>query len=107
MTNDWKAFSQQDFRRGVREVWVRKQEGERIITVESPIICVNPNPGELRQPLFTGPDTDAVLQALLDHAWELGLRPRGFFDTTNQVAAMQAHMADLRALVFKGKVQPK
>jgi hypothetical protein len=46
-------------------------------------------------------DGEAFLQACLDHAWEIGLRPSGFNDTTQQVAAIKSHLNDMRALVFK------
>lgn len=48
-------------------------------------------------------DGRALLQAMLDHAWELGLRPGGVpeADTTKQVAALHRHLEDMRALVFE------
>jgi hypothetical protein len=49
-------------------------------------------------------DGRALLQAFLDHAWSLGMRPTGVADadTTKQVAAMNAHLQDMRKLVFTG-----
>jgi len=41
------------------------------------------------------------LQAILDHAWSEGLRPVGFLDTPNEMAAVRAHLQDMRSLVFK------
>lgn len=55
----------------------------------------------------SGLDGTDFLQAALDHAWEVGLRPRGFFDTPNELAATRAHLHDMRALVFKDGVKPK
>lgn len=46
------------------------------------------------------------LQAALDHAWEIGMRPVGFLDTTNEIATIKAHLADMRALVFKDQLKP-
>lgn len=60
------------------------------------------------QSMVPGYDARAVLQAFLDHAWEIGMRPAGFADTTEQVGAIKAHLADMRALVFTGRgVEPK
>lgn len=47
------------------------------------------------------------LQTVLNHAWEIGLRPVGFDDTTRQVGAMENHLHDLRALIFRGDVKPR
>lgn len=47
------------------------------------------------------------LQAALNHAWEIGLRPAGFGDTVNQVSALKDHLSDMRALVFREHLTPK
>lgn len=57
--------------------------------------------------LGSGVGGNEFLQAVLDHAWSLGMRPVGFLDTPNQIAAMRDHMHDLRALIFRGDVKPK
>lgn len=44
-------------------------------------------------------DIKDLLQAFLDHAWECGLRPTGFVGT-EQVKALKAHLADMRAIAF-------
>lgn len=50
-----------------------------------------------------GVDGTTFLQAILDHAWEEGLRPAGFYDGPKELAAVRAHLADMRALVFKSE----
>lgn len=47
-----------------------------------------------------------VLQAMMDHGWEIGLRPKGFASTIEQVYVLREHLADMRALVFRGEVKP-
>ena len=38
------------------------------------------------------------LQAALDVAWEIGLRPDGYQDHTNELKATRYHLEDMRAL---------
>jgi hypothetical protein len=47
-----------------------------------------------------GDDSKQFLQAALDCAWELGLRPAGFLDTRESMAATKAHLEDMRSLAF-------
>lgn len=42
----------------------------------------------------------AFLQAVLEHAWSIGLRPVGFSDVPLQVGAMKEHLNDMRAIAF-------
>lgn len=44
---------------------------------------------------------DALLQAIVDAAWERGLRPREIADQRSQVTAMTDHLNDLRRIAFK------
>lgn len=38
------------------------------------------------------------LQACMDAAWDLGLRPKGFADQKNELQAVRYHLEDMRAL---------
>lgn len=49
-------------------------------------------------------DVTGFLQAALDAAWSLGMRPAGFADHTNELAAIRAHLDDMRRLA---KIPPK
>lgn len=40
------------------------------------------------------------LRAALNAAWEIGMRPDGFNDTRESMAATNHHLQDMRALVF-------
>ena len=42
-----------------------------------------------------------LLQAFLDHAWRLGLRPAGHADRPAQVAALQDHLKDMQEISFR------
>lgn len=58
-----------------------------------------PLPQSLASPTEDGsPDVSGFLQAALDVAWEIGLRPAGFDDHTNELKATRAHLADMRKL---------
>ncbi len=43
---------------------------------------------------------DSFLRAVLNAAWELGLRPDGFNDTRESMAATNKHLEDMRTLAF-------
>lgn len=43
-------------------------------------------------------DVEGFLQAALDLAWSIGMRPRGFADHTNELKAVRDHLADMRKL---------
>jgi hypothetical protein len=89
-------------------IFVRNPDGSRLLA--APLVFA-----PLDERVMTPPTISAAggsvsgkqfLQAALDHAWEAGLRPAGFNDTTNQVAAIKDHLADMRALVFKDSIKP-
>lgn len=43
-------------------------------------------------------DVTGFLQAALDAAWELGMRPKAYADHTNELKAVRYHLEDMRAL---------
>lgn len=42
--------------------------------------------------------TDDFLRAIMDVAWDAGLRPTGFEDHTNELKATRYHLEDMRLL---------
>lgn len=49
----------------------------------------------------------ALLQAIMDFAWKRGLRPRKFDPSAGELAAVQAHLADMRRIALDaGKAVP-
>lgn len=44
-------------------------------------------------------EVEEFLRACMDAAWELGLRPTGFKDHTNELTAVRYHLEDMRYLV--------
>ncbi len=49
------------------------------------------------QPIPMG-QVEGFLQAAMDAAWGLGLRPTGFKDHTNELTAVRYHLEDMRLL---------
>lgn len=77
-------------------------------SIAAPLVfsdCTNPL---IDKPTISGVRRDldgrAFLQACLDHAWDIGMRPAGYAGITEQVAALKAHLDDMRALVFVHKI---
>jgi hypothetical protein len=45
-----------------------------------------------------GDDINGFLQAALEVAWEIGLRPQGYADPSTELSAVRYHLEDMRAL---------
>ncbi len=43
-------------------------------------------------------NAEDFLQSVLDAAWEVGLRPKGHADHTNELTAVRYHLEDMRKL---------
>lgn len=43
---------------------------------------------------------DALIQGIVNKAWEAGFRPAGFADVKNETAAIRAHLDDVRTIAF-------
>lgn len=59
--------------------------------------------GEAIEPMVTLPIETA--QQLMDELWQCGLRPSEGTGSAGALAAVQAHLKDMRALVFKTEVK--
>jgi hypothetical protein len=46
-------------------------------------------------------ENEAFLQAMMDAAWERGLKPAGYRNDNPQLDAIKYHLEDMRKLVFK------
>lgn len=60
-----------------------------------------PMEGWATPPLVDARHGKEFMQAMLDRAWSLGLRPAGFHDVPNTMAATNRHLEDMRTLVFR------
>ncbi|RUV65834.1 hypothetical protein EOA64_00380 [Mesorhizobium sp. M1A.F.Ca.IN.022.02.1.1] len=62
-------------------------------------------------PTFSADETqegEAFLRAVLNAAWDAGLRPDGYLDTRESMGATNAHLQDMRAIAFHkiGAIKP-
>lgn len=79
--------------------------GDRIAVVEPVVLtvtsCENPD-SYIEEPTLRLPINDS--QRLFDAMWHAGMRPTGFKNEPqpDSIAAREAHIADLRAVVFNG-----
>lgn len=82
----------------------------RIVATAPPLVMVYDSPEKLEMqmipPTLSGAAGIEFLQSALEAAWEQGLRPKNWrLETTEQVAAMDNHLQDMRRLVFGQPVQ--
>jgi len=49
----------------------------------------------------SGIEAKEFCQAVMDAAWQEGMRPTGFTDIKNETTAIKYHLEDMRTLVFK------
>ncbi len=58
-------------------------------------------PGELIPRACHPKDTDDIVQAIINAAWDAGMRPDGYKDEASSITRIEDHLADMRRLVFK------
>jgi hypothetical protein len=87
--------------RGIEIAIVTVNNAGDITSVAGPPTLKATDPGAMIAPTLAGPDAQGFLQSALEAAWEMGLRPKNWrLETTEQVAALNNHLEDMRALVF-------
>lgn len=81
-------------------VILREEEGARSIVKAIELEKIGRH-GDLvsaaSQPVPPG-EVESFLRAAMDAAWEIGLRPTGFEDSTNELTAVRYHLEDMRLL---------
>ena len=84
------------------QILVAREErsGERFV-IPPPVLAKH-EPGICVEPTFTGPDDDmkAMMQAFLDTAWKMGLRPNGY-EGPQELKAVNRHLEDMRKIAFR------
>jgi hypothetical protein len=67
-----------------------------------PFVITNIDQPNIRpsETIAAGPDGLDFLRAVLNCAWELGLRPDGFEDSRESMKATSAHLSDMRTIAF-------
>lgn len=97
-----KVFTQRtDWNRG-RDVAVCITNAAGEVTAVAGALFFNPvDPHGLMLPTIGAESGHDFLQSALDCAWEAGMRPKNWrLETTEQVAAMNNHLQDMRRIVF-------
>lgn len=94
------SFYMEDLEFGLRVI---RRDGSTVYLLD--MIFEERPPGSYHEPLRTkmwehGVQMREIAQAILDSAWEAGLRPSGFTDVQNETAALKYHLEDMRSLVF-------
>ena len=96
-----------------RAVWEESYFMDRLYlvldkAVVAPLVLRKGDAAIIAEPTMVSPREDmedgnpcirGFMQAMLDEAWEHGLRPRGFEDHTNELTAVRYHLEDMRKLV--------
>ena len=96
----WMVFTDHNDRRLVVKP-LEFEPGERYVAPKEPSL------GSFEFSRAEAPrDVRGFLQAALDAAWEMGLRPKGFADHANELTAVRYHLEDMRALA-KIPARPK
>lgn len=85
-------------------LWItdKRPNGElyflKIETIQSNLAGANAQPFiAVDNPVF---ESREFCQAIMDAAWEEGIRPKGFRDIKNETTALKSHLDDMRRLVF-------
>ena len=91
-------------------LYIKRWEGWRgaaTVSYVSGFIWSEAKPGDDIKPVHIDTremreDNVSLCQALLDALWASGLRPLGYQDTRESVAALNRHLEDMRAIAFHG-----
>ncbi len=99
----WKAYLEDQPWMGRRCLHLARTEPAGTRGLVQALTLGNVRPGELA-PESAGvlgdmsEETDDFLRAIIDAAWEHGIRPTGFQDHTNELTAVRFHLEDMRLL---------
>ena len=100
MTAKFQAFFVHEFQYDRSQLFLRR--GDEAFTG---FTTVKVKRSELRPALLEGDDVQDFLQAMLNVAWDAGLRPKSFEQPTSELKAVRDHLQDMRKLVFDDKPQ--
>ena len=86
------------------EIYARQTIGGQVYAVIADGLKAVATKNDLAWPVFIAlPLIDNAGQSLFDALWSAGFRPNSGESSVAHVNAMQAHLQDLRTLVFKNK----
>ena len=110
----WHAFIEDKPWLDERALWLYKRspfENTRSYAVEIKMVSVpiNEQRPETVVPFLSddrvtttdgGGDVNDFLQAIVDEAWRIGIRPNGLEDTKSEIAAIRYHLDDMRKIAL-------
>ena len=85
----WSLFNDIEFRLAV-------VDGPKIVMATNLCLTTADEGADFPPLMSVGPD---MAQQMMDQLWDCGLRPSAGAGSVGQMAAVQAHLADMRALV--------
>lgn len=93
-----------EYGRGLNVLICTVDYQDRIVAACSPLVFKGEvEPHAYIPPTLSGPPATEFLQAALDAAWKVGLRPTNWHDERpGEIKAKDAHLQDMRRLVFGG-----
>ena len=94
-----RVYSYRSPYRGCVELYISRTESQTFSTVE-PVEFVEIEEGTTGPPALTLTEDEA--QEMFDSLWDQGFRPKNNEGNIGALSATQAHLEDMRTLVFKG-----
>jgi len=90
-----------DYQRGFSVVVAVENEIDGSVSIAKPLVFEKHDMAYLPTPTFDAAAGTQFLQAAMNCAWEMGLRPTNWHDERpGEIRAMGAHLEDMRKLVF-------
>lgn len=98
----WRVFVEDSILHRGRRLFVARDRGDGRLDVLAPLTFTTIDAGLAAPdaPVLDIQDSEGFLRAMLNAAWDAGLRPDGFMDTRESMKATTAHLEDMRALAF-------
>lgn len=113
MAGRWAFFVDDQPWNGSRRLFMTIRDQARRVSYVKPFTIVTSAPGERydeatltesrEEQLDLMGDVTGFLQASLDAAWDLGMRPKAYADHTNELKAVRYHLEDMRTLAVPKK----
>lgn len=102
ITKGWQVHPIHSPEYGGYELVVLNSTSERAVSLVHPLTLTEVPlygqvpPGE--RSIVRPEQAEELLQAMMDAAWQIGLRPTGVADPTNELTAVRYHLEDMRQL---------
>jgi len=96
----WKCYIRDEFATDRRDVALVQDGIDGRTTYVTNIELKNVDQGEVISPFVSmrKHETNGILQAIVDEAWQAGIKPRQLEDATNELKATKFHLEDMRLL---------